>query len=104
MTVYFIAHGTVKDSDKMQRYVAESGPVVARHGGEWLTTGEVKSVLTGRHAHLRTAIFRFPSLADAEGWFNDPDYKKLWPLRAEAGDFDFILIEEYPWVETAKKG
>jgi uncharacterized protein (DUF1330 family) len=102
MTVYFIAHGTVKDNAKMQQYVEQSGPVVARHGGQWLTTGEVKSVLTGKHGHVRTAIFTFPSVADAEGWFNDPEYKKLWALRSEAGDFDFILVEEYPWVAAAK--
>jgi uncharacterized protein (DUF1330 family) len=100
--VFFIAHGTVKNPEKMQKYVELSGPIVARHGGEWLTTGEVKAVLTGHHTHVRTAIFRFPSLEDAQGWFNDPEYKKLCDLRAEAGDFDFLLVEEYPWVAAAK--
>lgn len=104
MTVYFIAHGTIKDPEQMRRYVEMSSPIVARHGGEWISTGEVKAVLTGSHAHARTAIFRFPSMAHVEGWYNDPEYKKLWDFRKQAGDFDFIAVEEYPWVEAAKKG
>jgi uncharacterized protein (DUF1330 family) len=104
MTAYFIAHGTVQSPEKMQRYVELAGPIVARHGGRWLTTGDVKSVLTGTHAHKRTAIFEFPSVAHAEAWFNDPEYKRIWPLRAEAGDFDFLVVEEYDWVPAAKAG
>lgn len=103
MTAYFIAHGTLRNAEKMQRYVALSGPLMARHGGEWISTGEVKRVLTGSHAHVRTAIFRFPSVEHAEAWFNDPEYKALWDFRKECGDFDFILVEEFPWVEEAKK-
>jgi len=103
VTAYFIAHGTLKDAEKMQQYVALCGPVMARHGGEWVTTGEVKSVLTGKHTQQRTAIFKFPSTAHAEAWYNDPEYKKLWDFRKECGDFDFLVVEEYPWVEDAKK-
>lgn len=104
MTVYFIAHGTIKDPEKMERYVEASAPFVARYGGEWISTGEVKAVLIGSHAHKRTAIFKFPSMAHVEGWYYDPDYRKLWDFCQEAGDFDFIAVEEYPWVEAAKKG
>jgi uncharacterized protein (DUF1330 family) len=103
MAAYFIAHGTLKDATKMERYVAISGPVMARHGGEWITTGEVKAVLTGAHKHQRTAIFKFPSIEYLQAWYNDPEYKVLWEFRKECGDFDFLAIEEFPWVEDAKK-
>ena len=96
MTAYFIAHGTLRDPDKMAEYAERSGPVVEKHGGEFITVGDVKSVLTGSHNHKRTAIFRFPDVASAEAWYNDPEYRELWPLRSEAGDFDFIVVEEYP--------
>ncbi|MBT9246214.1 DUF1330 domain-containing protein (plasmid) [Gemmobacter fulvus] len=95
MAAYFIAHGTVKDAAKMLEYVDRSGPCVAAFGGEFLTVGEVKSVLTGRHDHKRTAIFKFPDVAAAEGWYNSDAYRALWPLRNAAGDFDFIVMEEF---------
>ena len=95
MAAYFIAHGTLKDPGKMEEYVERSGPIVERFGGEFLTVGGVAAVLTGSHSHTRTAIFRFPDTASVQSWYNSEDYKLLWPLREEAGEFDFIVIEEY---------
>lgn len=95
MAAYFIAHGTLKDPKKMEEYVAKSGPIFAEHGGHFLTVGEVKTVLTGSHGHKRTAIFVFPDVASAEACYNSEAYRALWPLRHEAGDFDFIVMEEY---------
>ena len=94
MAAFFIAHGTLKDPKKMEEYVHKTSPIVARFGGEFLGVGEVKTVLTGEHKHKRTAIFRFPDVASIEAWYNSEDYRALWPLRQEAGDFDFIGIEE----------
>lgn len=95
MAAYFIAHGTLKNPEKMLEYVDRSGPIVARFGGEFISVGEVKAVLTGSHRHKRTAIFKFPDVASVEAWYNSDDYRALWPLRNEAGDFDFIAVEEY---------
>ncbi|MBX3567537.1 MAG: DUF1330 domain-containing protein [Rhizobiaceae bacterium] len=95
MAAYFIAHGTLKNPEKMLEYVDRSGPVVARFGGEFISVGAVKAVLTGSHRHKRTAIFKFPDVASIEAWYNSDDYRALWPLRNEAGDFDFIAVEEY---------
>ncbi|MGR9178889.1 DUF1330 domain-containing protein (plasmid) [Rhizobium leguminosarum] len=95
MAAYFIAHGTLKNTEKMLEYVDRSGPIVAHYGGEFISVGEVKAVLTGKHKHKRTAIFKFPDVASAEAWYNSDAYKAIWPLRNEAGDFDFIVIEEY---------
>lgn len=95
MAAYFIAHGTIKNPQKMEDYVARSGPIFAAHGGQFLTVGDVKAVLTGSHSQKRTAIFVFPDVAAAEACYNSDAYRALWPLRHEAGDFDFIVIEEY---------
>ena len=99
MAAYFIAHGTVRDDAKMQEYVENVGPIVEAFGGEFITVGEVKSILTGEHAHKRTAIFKFPDVASIEAWYNSDDYRAFWPLRNEAGDFDFIAVEEYDFAE-----
>lgn len=100
MAAYFIAHGTLRNPEKMAEYVARSGPIFAAFGGEFLAVGDVKSVLTGSHGHKRTAIFRFPDVASAEACYNSEAYRALWPLRREAGDFDFIVMEEYGAAES----
>ena len=95
MSAYFIAHGTIRNPSKMDEYVEKSGPIFASFGGEFLTVGGVTHILTGSHNRERVAIFKFPDAAAAEACYNCDAYKRLWPLRAEAGDFDFIVFEEY---------
>ena len=95
MAAYLIAHGTLKDPTKMEEYVERAQPIVESFGGEFITVGEVTSVLVGSHNHVRTAIFKFPDTQAAESWFNSENYKSLWELRQQAGDFDFIVFEEY---------
>ena len=95
MAAYFIAHGTLKDAKKMEEYVERSSPIVASFGGEFIGVGNVSAVLTGSHNHKRTALFKFPNTAAVESWYNSEPYKELWPLRKQAGDFDFVVFEEY---------
>jgi uncharacterized protein (DUF1330 family) len=95
MAAFFIAHGTIHNPAKMEEYVAKSGPIFAAHGGQFLTVGDVKAVLTGTHTQKRTAMFIFPDVASVEACYNSEAYRALWPLRREAGDFDFIVVEEY---------
>jgi uncharacterized protein (DUF1330 family) len=95
MAAYFIAHGTVTDQTKMSEYVEKSGPIFASFGGEFVTVGGVTHVLIGSHSRDRVAMFKFPNSTAAEACYNSDAYKALWPLRQEAGDFDFIGFEEF---------
>lgn len=96
MTAFLVALGIVKDPEKLMKYVESSAPFVAAFGGELITVGAVKDVLVGQSTRQRVAVFKFPSVEACRNWFNSPGYKKLWPLRGEAGDFDFLVIEEFP--------
>jgi Domain of unknown function (DUF1330) len=35
----------------------------------------------------------FPTMADAQNWYNSPDYQKILPLRANNSINDMILVE-----------
>jgi uncharacterized protein (DUF1330 family) len=95
MAAYFVAHGTVKDPAKLAQYVERASPYVAAAGGEFIAVGDVKWVLLGEHPHKRVAVFRFPDATSARAWFDNPAYQALAPLRSEAGDFVFLVFEEY---------
>ena len=95
MAAYFIAHGTVTDHAKMSAYVEKSEPIFASIGGEFVTVRGVTHVLTGTHERERVAMFKFPDAAAAEACYNSDAYKAPWPLREQAGDFDFIVFEEF---------
>ncbi|WGD29736.1 DUF1330 domain-containing protein [Ancylobacter sp. WKF20] len=94
MTAYFIAHGTVKDPEKLQLYIERAGPYVAAAGGEFVSTGELADVLIGEHTHKRISIFRFPDAKAARSWFDTEEYQGLRHLRNEAADFTFLVFEE----------
>lgn len=93
MPAYLISHGTLTDPEKMAEYVERSGPMAAKHGGEFIAVGPVTAVLTGSHDHNRVALFKFPDTQAVETWFNSDEYRQLWPLRKSAGDFDFVVFE-----------
>lgn len=94
MAAYFIAHGTVKDPDKLRQYIERASPFVEAAGGEFVCTGDVKAVLVGDHGHERVSIFRFPDIQSARQWFDTDGYQALKPLRSEAADFTFLIFEE----------
>lgn len=95
MPAYFIALSTVKDPVALGDYIARSGPIVARAGGQLVTVGDVAEVMVGRFEHGRVAVFRFPDGEAMDAWFHDPEYQALADLRSRAADMVFLKVPEY---------
>jgi uncharacterized protein (DUF1330 family) len=93
MTAYFVAFGTVKDADKLARYVDAADPIVRSFGGRFVAASEQTTVLLGEHPHQRIALFEFPSVAQCRAWYGSAEYRALWPLRLAAADFVFLVFE-----------
>jgi uncharacterized protein (DUF1330 family) len=93
MSAYVVIHASVKDADKFKEYGAAAGPIVKAHNGELVTAGHLKSVLHGDEARDRCVIIRFDDAAAAEGWYNSPEYQAVIPIRNEALDSVFMVIE-----------
>jgi len=93
MSAYVVIHATVKDADKFQTYGAGAGPIVKAHNGELVTAGHLKSVLCGEETRERCVIIKFADVAAAEGWYNSPEYQALIPIREEALDAVFTIVE-----------
>ena len=94
MAAYMIAHVTVKNAEKLPEYSSQAGPTFAPFGGAPVARGKVVEVLTGTHAGHAALIVKFPDAQSARDWYNSPAYQALSPLRDEAIDATFVLIEE----------
>ena len=94
MAAYMIAHVTVKNPEKLQEYASQAGPTFAPFGGAPIARGKVVEVLTGAHAGHSALIAKFPDAQAARDWYNSPAYQALIPVRDEAIDATFVLIEE----------
>ena len=69
-------------------------PSVERHGGELLaTSSQSTEVLEGDWALPRTVMMRFPTVADARSWYNEPEYRQLAEIRHRTADTNLALIE-----------
>ena len=93
MSAFVVIHASVKDADKFQQYGAAAGPTVKAHNGELVSAGHLKTVLHGEETRERCVILKFDDVAAAEGWYNSAEYQAVIPLRNEALDSVFMIIE-----------
>ena len=91
MSVIVLVQGTPRADrkDALAQYQQAARAVVAKHGGEVIVRGSGLCALHGPNRYEVAIVLRFADRAAAEGWYNDPEYRKVLPLRDQA----FAVIE-----------
>jgi len=86
MSVIVLVQGTPRPDrrDALAQYQQAARAVIARHGGEVVARGSGLGSLHGSGTYQLGIVLRFADKAAADGWYNDPDYRKVLPLRDEA--------------------
>jgi|SRR5215470_9279636 len=86
MSVIVLVQGTPRADrkDALAQYQQAARAVVAKHGGEVIVRGTGLGALLGSQKYEVALVLRFADRAAAEGWYNDPDYRKVLPLRDQA--------------------
>jgi uncharacterized protein (DUF1330 family) len=95
MPAYLIVTATVSDPAAVARYQQELARLglYERHGGQTLVRGRAADPLED-WAGQAVVVSRFPDLAAARAFWNDPDYQsRARPLRDRAGRFHVALFE-----------
>jgi len=97
MSVIVIVQGSPR-ADKaeiLKQYQGVAGSVVARFGGQVLVRGKAVKSLSGQHSWQNGIVIRFPDVAAVEGWYGDPEYQKVIPLRDESfEDLEITVFQE----------
>lgn len=92
-TALWIANVQVTDAEAYGRYAKAAGPVIAAHGGVFLTRG-------GRYVQLegndrpRNVVARFPSLEAAVACYHSPEYQAARAHAINASVRDLYVVEE----------
>jgi uncharacterized protein (DUF1330 family) len=82
MTAYLIAEHKITDSAKFEEYRIKVGPMMAKHGGRYLTKGGSHKMPEGGHWNPeRVVIIQFPDMASLNAWYTSPEYQPLIALR-----------------------
>lgn len=93
MTAYLIVDSQLTDPDHYENYKLQAKPVVEQFGGEYLARGGALSVKeTDLWSPSRIVVIRFPSRAQAERFYQSPQYQAVLPIsKASARRTVFIL-------------
>lgn len=93
MSAYVIGQLDIFEPEGYQDYLAGFMPIFERHGGELLATSKQETeVLEGNWAYPRTVLMRFPSVAAAHAWHDDPDYRALAEIRHRTAHANLVIV------------
>lgn len=93
MSAYFVVDAQVKDAQKFLKYRELAQVAVAQYGGRYLVRGGAYTVLEGDWQPGRLVIVEFPTTEQARLFYDSPEYLAARAARAEAADFDLVLVE-----------
>ena len=94
MPAYLIAEHKITDPAKFEEYRSRVAPMIARHGGRYLTKGGSHKILEkGYWRPERVVIIEFPDMVALNGWYNSPEYQPLVALR-QAAALDMLITLE----------
>jgi len=94
---YVVAEINVTNPTDYEGYRALSTDAVKQYGGQFLVRGGQREQREGEdtthHAGWRTVIVEFPSLQQAQTWYDSPEYQKAMRIR-QANSVGRLFIVE----------
>jgi uncharacterized protein (DUF1330 family) len=96
MPAYLIAEHIITNQPKFEEYRDKAGPMIAKHGGRYLTKGGSHILPEGGHwKPERVVIIEFPDITSLNAWYTSPEYQPLIALRKECtSDLDMLFTLE----------
>lgn len=94
MPAFVVSMMSIHDAETYKKYTDRTPPIVKKYGGKFLTRGEPYTCVEGQDYDGRLVILEFPTKADVEAWFNDPDYQEAMTFRHAASTMNYLLLQE----------
>ena len=84
MAAYLVVEHIITDAAKFEEYRVKVGPMIAKHGGRYLTKGGSHKMPEGGHwKPERMVIIEFPDMTSLNAWYASPEYQPLIALRKQ---------------------
>ena len=96
MSAYLIAKVNVTNMEQYQKYIAVTPGIIEKFGGRFIARGGQMVTLEGPEETHRVVLVEFPSLAQAQAFYNSADYQAAIKLRADAATASFIIVDGVP--------
>jgi uncharacterized protein (DUF1330 family) len=93
MPAYIIARVQVTDPARYQEYTRLTPGAIARYGGKFIVRGGKTVSLEGEPEPRRLVVIEFPTLEQAQAFYDSPDYRVARKLREGAAISQFLAVE-----------
>ena len=93
MSAYVIAEIDVVDPAAYEEYRKQVLAVVTKYGGKFIVRGGKIDPREGGWTPKRIVVLEFPSMAQAQKWYDSPEYAPLIKLRQKAAKGKLIIVE-----------
>jgi uncharacterized protein (DUF1330 family) len=93
---YLVVEHIITDAAKFEEYRTKVGPMIAKHGGRYLTKGNTHKLPEGGHwKPERVVVIEFPDMDSLNAWYNSAEYQPLIALRKQCtSDLDMLITLE----------
>jgi uncharacterized protein (DUF1330 family) len=94
MPAYWVARSKINDPVEYKKYTDRVPAIIASHGGKVLARGGRYRIMEGPATFHRFIVIEFPSLEQAVGCFNSPEYQEAAAFRRNgAGEVENVIVE-----------
>jgi len=93
MAAYLITQIDVTDPEAYEEYRKQVPATLAGRGAKFLVRGGALRRLEGEWPHERVVVIEFPSMDDAQAWYDSAAYAGPKALRQSASRGNMILVE-----------
>jgi len=96
MPAYVVVNIEVQDPVRYEEYKRLAPPSIAVYGGRYLARGAPVGVREGSWSPRRLVILEFPTLAQAQAWWESPEYAPAKALRQSCAGTQLVITEGLP--------
>ena len=94
MSTFIIVDTNIIDAEKLNQYSQKAAITVAKFNGKFIAKGPI-DILYGTQNYQGKAIIEFADQKSAENWYHSDEYQALVPLRNEAIESQFHLLNSF---------
>ncbi|MFL5577162.1 MAG: DUF1330 domain-containing protein [Gemmatimonadaceae bacterium] len=93
MAAYVVVDITIHDASTYERYKSLAPASIAAYGGRYLARGGTSTTLEGAWRPARLVILEFASAAQAQAWWDSPEYAPAKALRQACASTEMVLLD-----------
>lgn len=92
---YYVSEFELTDAEGIRPYSARVDATFAPFGGRYLVRGGKVDSREGQPSK-RIVMIGFPSLAQAQAWYDSPAYREIMPIRHRSATSRVYIVEGMP--------